>query len=75
MEASHASPTLVEFLDSKKLLSTFMRRCVDNGSAFNVERLSDNELEINSAFVWHHTPEGEVFWQKLDREYRLLCSN
>lgn len=33
-------------------------------------RISSPEIWISCGFLWHETPEGNIFWDKVNREWR-----
>lgn len=64
---------LIKFLESKKLLNVFIDRVIE--SEYNKELLKTNDFKIpsiSSAFIWSATIEGDVYWDKLNREYFKL---
>jgi hypothetical protein len=53
------SPILYLFLKEKKVLKVFAKNC----------RYNKYPKSIMSAFGWHETKEGVVYWSKLSLEF------
>lgn len=63
----------IKFLEANNALENFERAFTEQGG--NVEAYKEickesRNRELNAAFIWEETEEGEEYWSKLNRKWR-----
>ena len=57
---------LHDFLVKNKALTAFLINIIEANSVLN------HHTDIDNAFIWHKTKEGEIYWVFLDNKYEEL---
>jgi len=59
-------PSLEKFLREKRVLTRFKK----NIKNYHKREITSHARSIGSAFIWDETNEGQIFWSRLDDEFK-----
>lgn len=63
----------IKFLEANNALENFERAFTEQGGnvkAYKEICKESRNRELNAAFIWAETEEGEEYWSKLNRKWR-----
>lgn len=63
----------IKFLEANNALENFKRAFTEQGGnvkAYKEICKESRNRELNAAFIWEETEEGEEYWSKLNRKWR-----